>query len=805
MSALIEIEALRLKNVGLFKNQLIPISTSAKLTVVTGHNKDSVSSDQKNAAGKSLAFSPIPNVFYQSAPLSIKKNSKRDLLRNKTSQTSIILKSGSTRYRIDQSPSKYKIFEYQDNKFVDQKVRTDKIQRTFLTKIFNITQTEFYSWVYIQTQRPLDFQIGSPAQRLDFITEVFQLNVFDRLRQFFNNKLTLIKDDEVRAKVIASKLQSVNQQLSTLTWTSESKTELDSYKKDRAKLDKQIEQTLDQVQSAQSLLTGLKSVMDIDRKLDKLRHDYPFDTGPEETLTSLKQDLKIRSTLSKYKTQLSEYKQALASINKKLSTVPKPKQREKDAYLQLETYTSELDKLTKILSEQKELIKSIDELKASIRSKRKSVEDLKVLLPTGYAKIKDNELEEELAICSANLKLRHLLDHDDNKCPTCLQGINPKILKKVVAESKTRQEQLLVVRKYRAASSLLEELRTELAEAISKVKDTKGLVSKISYLKQQKEDVQAEIKQIGQYKSLIEQHTDLLDKKPTRPKLDLIHKDLTDAEVETYLDQCHEILKLLSSKASLYEAHTNDLNGLTLTKICKIPTKMNLYNKQLNKQLSDLNIKLSKLKKKNDRIKDNIRTLELSRERYSVLETQRLELEKELSGLKPIIEKRKTYEVLVKAYSKKGLKIDAAMACLKLLEQKLNEYASLIFFESFQFKIQQVAQGITCTVHKKDNTIIDISLLSGSETNCFRLLFMVSMLSLVPPDRRTNFVVLDEADSAMDDQARHMFINTFLPALQQAVPHVFVITPGDPHIYPNADIWTVVKEKGSSSIIRSKN
>lgn len=801
---MIEIEAAKLTNVALFKDQVIPISTASRLTVVTGHNKDSVSSDQKNAAGKSLAFSTLPNVFYQSSPLSIKKNSKRDLLRNKTSQTSIILRSNGTRYKINQTPTKYKIYEFQDNKFVDQKVRTDKIQREYLSKIFGITQTEFYSYVYIQTQRPLDFQIGSPAQRLDFITEVFQLNVFDRLRQFFNNKLASIKDDEIKAKVIASKLQSVNEQLAGLTWTKESKQELDLNKKQRSNLDSKIQQTLDNVQAAQSLLTGLHAVLTIDKKLDKLRDDYPFDTGPDKTLVLLKQEVKVRQTLSTYRSRLTDYKQALASVDKRLSSLTKPKQKESSVHADLDKLNSRISSVSKTLTEQKSLLAAKSEILKSIKVYKKKLAAVKNEIPNDYKSgLSDSELDEEVASCSNNIKLERLLKHGDCTCPTCLQDLDVKTLKKIVTEAKSRYTTLQYMRKYRALCSELNDLKTSLDNTVSSLENTEGLVQELKVLKSKKEKLQADLRQISQYNSLIEQRTEILNKKPKKPDCSSTFPDLSDKQIEKYLEDCHEIVKLLSSKTSLYESHTQELLGYNLTQICKVPSKMEHYNKLLNKQLGEFTSLATKLKKKSDKLKDSIRTLELSRERYSVLETQRLELEKELTELRPVIDKRKTYEALVKAYSKKGLKINAAMACLNLLEQKLNEYSSLIFFEPFKFKIQQVAQGIVCNVDRANGNTTDVSLLSGSETNCFRLLFMTAMLSLVSPERRTNFVVLDEADSAMDEQARHMYINTFLPALQQIVPHVFVITPGDPHLYPAADIWTVVKEKGSSRIIRN--
>lgn len=792
---MIELEATRLRNVALFKDQIIPISKSSGLTVITGHNKDStVANDQRNAAGKSLLFSVIPNLFYQAAPLSVKKNSKRDILLNKKSCTSIIFRSRGTRYKIDQYPSKYVLHEEQAGKFVDQQVRTDKLQRQALAKAFYLTPLEFYSYVYIQTQRPLDFQIGSPAQRLDFITEIFQLDAYDKLRQYFNQKVTAIKDQEIRFQVISTKLQSVYSSLKELEWDAQSTSRLKQLRQDVAALTKEAAKQQQLTQDLAVLLQAMDQVLRIDQKLDTLRQDYPFKTSPQEILVKLKHELKILRAVEQHERDKLQYDKQLNKVKEQLGALTVPTLSKDKALKQLEISRSRCYNL-------QQQLKDIEIDKKTIESLDKQIQKIKAELDSLHLSKQQRKtvnLDQKLAKAQQLMAMERVLHKcDDAVCPTCKQDIDVKAIKQLVAEGKRLYKQLKQIEQYQQLKTSLKELTIKRSKYI--IQDDAQLRHKLDQHKKRVKQLQQDIDTITKYSDLQSTLQDLKQNKP-HPIKDIPIFDLTIEQCEHYIEQCQQVLRLLSSKQSLYDA-SRQVKDYKLLDLCKNPRLLKSNRKKLAKEVTKQERITQELAKKVQAFSKDLRTLELSRERYAVLETQRLELEAELTQIKPILDKRKIYETLVKAYSKKGLKIQAARTVIKLLESKLNEYANLIFFEPFKFKLEIVAQGISCQVDRGRGEPTDVCLLSGSETNCFRLLFMIGMLSLVPADRRTNFVVLDEADSAMDDSARHMFINNFLPALKEVVPHVFVITPGDPHIYPNADIWVVVKENGTSKVL----
>src|SRR5690606_17515695 len=126
-----------------------------------------------------------------STPLGVGKK-RKDML-DKDSSITIPIKANDGRvYTITQTPSSFKILR--DGK--DLEVRTVPLQKKKLEEIFPITEDEFYSYVYLQSQRPLAFQIDKPAARLQYLTSMFNLDVYDQLKKYFTKKLGEIKNKQ---------------------------------------------------------------------------------------------------------------------------------------------------------------------------------------------------------------------------------------------------------------------------------------------------------------------------------------------------------------------------------------------------------------------------------------------------------------------------------------------------------------------------------------------------------------------------------------------------------------------------------
>jgi ABC-type transport system involved in cytochrome bd biosynthesis fused ATPase/permease subunit len=91
--------------------------------------------------------------------------------------------------------------------------------------------------------------------------------------------------------------------------------------------------------------------------------------------------------------------------------------------------------------------------------------------------------------------------------------------------------------------------------------------------------------------------------------------------------------------------------------------------------------------------------------------------------------------------------------------------------------------------------------MSGAESRLFQLLFLISVLPLIPSNKRLNLVILDEFEAGLDDESKHRVIHEFLPQLLSVTHHIIFVTPFDPP--SNVDqsrVITVVKSSDTSTL-----
>jgi chromosome segregation ATPase len=167
---------------------------------------------------------------------------------------------------------------------------------------------------------------------------------------------------------------------------------------------------------------------------------------------------------------------------------------------------------------------------------------------------------------------------------------------------------------------------------------------------------------------------------------------------------------------------------------------------------------------------------------------------------------KKLISSLVSAYGSKGLKNLAFTQIAVSIQHYLNFFSDLLFAEQMSFSVTSTTTGISVIVTRPNGKQSDVRLLSGSESNCFSLIYLLTVLAMIPASRRTNFVVLDEMDSHMDDACRDRFYTKYVPILKTVVPNVFVITPKsiDTMSSSNMSVFdkviTIVKKGGVSNV-----
>lgn len=762
-----------LNNVVYFKNAKLDI-TRHPFTVISGHNKDSrISTETSNGAGKSLLWSAVPNLRYEATPLATQKK-RKDILGASDSSITFRFKGNDGKvYRITQMPSKFVI--ERDGK--DIECRTVPLQKKKIEEIFPITEDEFYSYVYLQSQRPLAFQIAKPTERLSYITSVFRLDVYDQLKKYFTKKLGEIKNKQVEFDVLNNQLVKINGLLERLDWSKEKAEELE-----KAQV---IIRTLgDDSKKLQSSIERYKAAIAASEQYTKLKKQRKKLNPPISRKEALDQQelheaqAEYQSDLKSYKAQRKQLKQQLdelgdvediAKLEKKLSKMIDHQAGEEASLTMLHEARQFYRQIRKDLDE------SMEEVTA-LGLKSKDVDVVVVLGPKGH--------EDNLTRYSAVLQLESIVsDCADGECPTCQQSVNVQKFKKQIAEAK---EQVKKAKKGLAKFAACEAVFKLRQKAKRHEFDDKA---EAEFVERREAYKKAEVR----YEKLQEQvraakQADRIRaklKELEQPKAPKKEPSYSTKQLKEILEQHAELKRIDSVLASLEEQHgTIDAS-------------------KLSNKLADAEQRYAKIERKYTRAQDVCSNLGSKASEFKVLRRERKDVLAQLEAIKPIIDQRDLYKSLEKAYSAKGLKVFAANQILGQIEQNMNRYANLIFAEPFKFSLYAKEDGVHCIVDRGNGKKSDVRMLSGAESDAFRLLWMWVMLIMVEDDRRTNFAVLDEPDSHMDETTRSLFIERFLPALRTLVPHVFLITPLSRHMYSECAYLTVVKHKGVSQLVEN--
>jgi len=765
---MLRVTDIELDNVVLFKKVRLAVDRHP-FTVISGHNEDSrISSETSNGAGKSLLLSSIPNLRYEATPLAQTK-SKKDMLTSAAARIKMaFVGNNNVPYSITQTSSKFVIEE--DGKDIES--RTIPLQKTKIAEIFPITEEEFYSYVYLQSQRPLNFQIDKPAARLQYITSIFRLDVYDQLKKYFTKKLGEIKNKQVEFDVLNQQLVKINGLLERLAWSKESAAELDEAREVIKTLGGDSKTLQSKIQKYKAALAIVEQYDKLKAKRKKLKPPIDLKRAKEERKWHRDME-EYQSELKTYKAQKKQLEQQVEELGKtKPIAVLKKKLKALNAHLKAEEKA--LTELHEVRQEWKSLEKRKEELALACEAVGLKRKDAPVAVAFGKGR-----QEEELVQHKAVLQLKSILhDCTDGECPTCMQQVEIDKIRKHIKKAEKAIDKL---------ETHIEQFDAALAYV--RVRDKKIKFDDAAFVERRKQYA-ADSDTFDKLESQFEAATQV-EKLTTRlSKLKAPEKVIVEPKYS--LDQLEEI----------FEAHSE---------IQRIDSVLESLENQhgtidavsLSNKLSDAQARYKKIERRYTKAQDICSNLGSKASEYKVLRRERKDALEKLELIKPIIAQRDMFKSLEKGYSAKGLKITAANGVLFQIEQLMNRYSNLIFAEPFKFTLFAKEDGVHCRVDRGNGKESDVRLLSGAESDCFRLLWMWVMLVMVEDDRRTNFCVLDEPDSHMDDTTRSLFVERFIPALRTLVPHVFLVTPLSKHLYSECHYITVTKKGGVSKVVES--
>lgn len=748
----IVLESFALQNVVNFKKAQVDMQEG--LTIVLGKNLDSrISRNQNNGSGKSSLFGALPNALLGAAPLATSRSAKKEMLAEKGSRIDLNFRG----FQIVQHPSRWDVIvDGQDTKVRGQKAQLEKIH-----SLVPLTEDEFYAYVYVQSQRDSLFQVGKPDARLGIITRMFGLDNYDKLRKIFYRKLGEIKESEIRYSEIESHYLNLMQREQEIAWSDANDEEYDKLTKRVTKSRKNLQSLMQEIGETSTLLDSAERAAKARKRYKELSERID---DPEASEKYAREQIDANNKYTRYKRDLKKYKEAHARVTAKLEAIGETRPAKK-----LRKLYAELDAKLEELQHQERISRERTEQRSTLINKIKSNKKTRASYPEKLIPLK--KVKAELAICQTTLSLKKLLHCDDNTCPTCQQGIDVKSLRKGIEKAEARAKVLLEHELGHNVQNVIDRLEEDLSK-IPKVE-----IDELFY-HTQIEDTTAELNKVIQEgkragsKKIYEEELEAL-KKPKKQQA----PEISEKEADQLLHDAREMKKL------------KELVG-----------RQTENPKKLRARLKELEASKESLEKKFTKANNRWTELKMIRTELDVLSRERESAYKQLEELQPIIERKNLIKSLEKAYGKKGLKLLAANSILGLLEKNLNEHADLIFAEPFRFQVFADDKGVHCIAVRPDKKRTDVRHLSGAESDCFRLLFMLATRALMPASKRTNFVVLDEPDAHMDDSTRELFTTTFLPYLKSIVPCVNIITPLATR-YPEADrIIQVVKQKGVATL-----
>lgn len=762
----IGLKEIHLRDVGVYKELDIDSLDREGFATICGKNLDSPNvANNTNGVGKSLLFGAIPTLLYEADPLALKKKDKGNML-GKDSSIDLSWQSplGGV-VRIVQTKSKYKVYYNGE----DQKVDRQDVARSWVAKHWPLTREEFYSYAYIQSQIEHPFQRAQPADRLKYLTSLFNLDIFDNIRMALKKKLDAAREAETESKGLADMLDVTQRKQNALSIHAEERNTL-------AKIIKHSDKMKARRNELSELLIDLGAQRSNAKKYEKLQRE--LDVLGIETddlkgeLNSLRGLLIEYDRYDDYVEALDEYEAELSSIKKKIKALGDV------TGLDNKKLRKEHGRLVKEEESLEELLGKVDEQQEEYDEWREAVDKLsKKLSKLKAPKRTQEEAQDARAEAKAIVQAYRAFeehDHDGNSCPTCGQGVNLKAMARAATKAQAIIDECIEAIDYHKLNAELTALQD----------------NKVKKPKHKRKDIERKLKAISAALDSLEEQFETAKKyEKLVAKRDALKKPKAVKQPKKARKTIKNRIKDLEILKDIRAAMKGI--GKPERDFFSIDVEYKKVSAEVERLIADIDKKERKAQGIQMRIQEH--------DHYE--ETLR-ELRSKLADLQPMIDKRKVFEVLYKAYSNNALKLKAVEGRLKQIENKLNEYSALVFPEPMRFELFTTKQGVGATVTRViSKKTTDIAIMSGAETNCFRLLFAVAIMPFIPANRRTNFIILDEPDNSCSPAVSAHIIENFLPILKQIIPNVYWITPEDVEHFSNNQ-WTVTKKDGSSTLTR---
>lgn len=677
----------------------------------------------KNRSGKSLLFSPLSPMLYDTAP--IPKNARATLSAN------------VGKHEIDLSVFNNAKARNRFELVVDgraQNTETIDASKTLISKFItnNLQQSIFDTTVNISGLGKHPLAEGKPSTRLDWVHETLAYaSQLDAYEEMVESKLKEVKEDSIKFKLVDAEyneLEVVEKPIETAE-----------------ELSKKLDNAANIIKSLEKKVRFIEQALDTPEKMDKPKFSVE---ECEERLQAVNKEVRQHE---RNKEAVKEYKQHV----KRFGKLEKRKEKRKNQYIALceESGRKAISpkKAIKKLRDKNEILSTkLHNAKANNELYEEQAEIRK--LAKGHAQWGNKEaytsrlkdLRDRIAV---NTKIIESHKSGKQHCEMC--GSNLRASKEHIAKV---QEDL---EKYTKRYDTLEH-----EYEVYKARNTR--LVKLVDVGHLKEEIDFNKRLIVSAEEYLEVANNVVE---TPPKVDYSKEEHKKA-----------VSKQKNLENHLLDAKTYEKLSNKISKVDEDNPFIGKPKEKLEKSLRKTSSELSKTRREQRDLNDRMINARTQTILYSKYKENKKKLHATRKTLYRASKDHAILQVLRKALGRDGFRTKRLESTLELFVDNLNSLAPLIWDEPFKFDIETGPRKCNLVIHR-NKVAGDAFTTSGSENRNLQLLAALAMLRLLPDNRRCDTIILDELEANMDAPSRHRMMRDFLQEVQKTVPKVIVVSP----------------------------
>lgn len=809
------LKAIELTNIVCYDHARLPLDREG-ITCIYGRNKDGGLDDLKsNGAGKSLLLTMLAETMMDQNPVLDGRHVVKESFFRKGAVSAVEFDDYKITKQLSGKTPKFELYKQIDDEWVPSKTRTKEYVTAKMGQLMPIGTDEFFTLYYVDSNRQSALQRGSHAKRLDLFSKLFNLDQYDLIQAQVKERLKVMRKLDGELQNLLNQIALVEPQIPA---DLDSKVEdLEAKQKKQRKLNQRRAEANRLLQLAttfrahQRALTELNQfwhvrAADLARKDGKLKgvKNAPepdwFDPEFLQELISalneggsyIKKKLAVAYEQQAATHKIDDARKRVADLEKATKgwTLPKVKEAlnqardNEDLMADYRAELKEIDRQLKALIEVDEPEHGYEGSRTIIKTAFPGVK-LEQLQAHSKSELNAAQAIYDMAVRSESNFIKKFADAEDGcECPTCHNQLDDKTLKMIkrsLAEVVKDKKKALtdIERVHAVVVSLIQwmDYNRELATLTNRRAELTAPEEHDGPDADTLSNLRADLKRLDEERATLTELEALVEGEP----LDV--EELSDRRM-AFKQAALNATSILQSRRALQEAHEAEAGDYDLD--------------DLQEGLDDVDKTLDRLMKDVPALTQQVSLGQAKQRELKDLMAKKRRIEEQLFDQAPL-------KALDEAYGQKGLKNLAIQRVSSVIESNLNANASLLLAEKMRFEIRVSETEMHILAHREyggESSDADIRRFSGAESRAVNMLLAMSILPLIPSDRRLNIMALDEPTANLDPPAIELFTDKFLPKLLELVPHVIVLSPERLNIDMDAETWCVTRENGRSVVAK---